>query len=135
MGKLILENMCFTFGSNEAGVHGAGAARFAMDHRGAQFGKSYGHYGNSFAIPTKDVNIETLPIDRVKDYVTGFLAYAKGHKKIRFQVTRIGCGLAGFKDSDIAPLFLEAPANCFFDLAWKEIFEGHNCSISYWGTQ
>lgn len=122
---------CFVFGSNEAGIHGAGAAKFAYQERGARYGKSYGHYGDSFAIPTKDEAIETLPLDQIQQYVIGFLAYAKGHRKLNFQVTRIGCGLAGLKDRDIAPMFVGAPKNCFFDLAWEPYL---GKEANYWGT-
>lgn len=121
----------FVFGSNEAGIHGAGAAKTALDHYGAIYGKSYGHYGDSFAIPTKDVLIETLPLERIEMYVQGFLAYAKGHKKIKFQITAIGCGLAGYRDKDIAPLFSGASPNCYFDDRWR-IYLG--TSANYWGT-
>ncbi len=121
----------FVFGSNDAGIHGAGAAKFAYQNKGARYGKSYGHYGDSFAIPTKDVDIETLPLERIQMYVTGFLAYAKGHKHIEFQVTCIGCGLAGFKHEQIAPMFKNAPKNCMFDELWRPYLgESHR----YWGT-
>lgn len=110
---------CFVFGSNEAGVHGAGAAKYAYKNCGARFGKGYGHFGDSFAIPTKDIDIVTLPLGPISQYVQGFLAYAAGKKKLSFMVTRIGCGLAGYKDSDIAPLFKGAPKNCMFDERWK----------------
>ena len=125
------QKMCFVFGSNEAGVHGAGAAKFAYENKGARWGKSYGHYGDSFAIPTKDEYIETMPLDRIQEYVTGFLAYARGHRKVKFQVTAIGCGLAGFKHKDIAPMFRMAPSNCSFDTQWEPwLGKDHN----YWGT-
>lgn len=128
---LIVPKRVFVFGSNEGGIHGAGAAKVALEKYGMPFGKSYGHYGDSFAIPTKDEIIETLPIEQVKDYITGFLAYARGHRHLTFQVTRIGCGLAGFKDRQIAPLFLDAPKNCLFDEAWKPwLGDG----VEYWGT-
>lgn len=109
----------FCFGSNAAGVHGAGAAKFAYEKKGAQWGKSYGHYGDSFAIPTKDRDIQTLPLEIIEYFIAGFLAYAYTHPKLTFQVTRIGCGLANYKDSDIAPMFEGAPENCMFDEAWK----------------
>jgi hypothetical protein len=120
----------FVFGSNEAGIHGAGAAKAALQLHGAIFGKSYGHYGNSFAIPTKSELIETMNIERVRDYVTGFIAYARGHRHLTFIVTRIGCGRAGFKDREIAPMFFDAPKNCQFDKTW-EPFLGD--SVEYWG--
>lgn len=123
--------MVFVFGSNDAGIHGAGAAKYAVENQGAQWGKSYGHYGNSFAIPTKDEIIETLPLDRIQDYVRGFIAYAHGHRKLNFQVTCIGCGLAGLKHEQIAPMFLDAPSNCYFDELWKPYL---GTKVNYWGT-
>ncbi|WAK44997.1 Macro domain_Poa1p family containing protein [Erwinia phage Fifi067] len=122
----------FVFGSNEGGIHGAGAAKEAYKKHGARYGSSYGHFGQSFAIPTKDKNIEyTLPLATIEAYVKGFLAYAAGRKKLTFTVTRIGCGLAGLKDKDIAPMFKDAPSNCQFDEAWRP-FLGDD--VTYWGT-
>lgn len=122
----------FVFGSNESGIHGAGAALVAYKKHGARYGSSYGHYGNSFAIPTKDKNIEyALSLEKIAAYVQGFLVYAEGRKKLTFQVTRVGCGLAGLKDADIAPMFKDAPDNCEFDEAWKPWLGD---SVKYWGT-
>ena len=121
----------FVFGSNEAGIHGAGAALTAYKTKGARYGKSYGHYGDTFAIPTKDENIWTMPVERIEQYVQGFLAYATGHRKLVFHVTRIGCDLAGFKDSEMANLFAFAPKNCQFDEAWREYLGDE---YTYWGT-
>ncbi|MNO13197.1 hypothetical protein D3C76_28260 [compost metagenome] len=126
-----MSDMIFVFGSNEAGIHGAGAAKFAYKSRGARYLKGYGQHGQSFAIPTKDKEIRTLPLAQIHDYVRGFIAHARGQKDQKFQVTRIGCGLAGYKDEDIAPMFLEAPANCLFDEAWKPLLGDDK---KYWGT-
>lgn len=129
----------FVFGSNEGGIHGAGAALFAYQKKGARFGKGFGHYGNSYAIPTKGVLTigdkqmigDTLPLLRITQYVAGFLAYAHGHPDLEFQVTRIGCGLAGLTDEEVAPMFKDAPSNCQFDEKWRELLgDDHN----YWGT-
>lgn len=120
----------FVFGSNESGIHGAGAAKAAMS-KGAIYGHSYGQAGDTWAIPTKDRDIKTMPLERIQKYVTGFLAYAEGHPNLNFQVTRIGCGLAGYKDKDIAPMFAGAPLNCQFDEQWR-IYMGDN--YKYWGT-
>lgn len=123
--------MIFVFGSNEAGIHGAGAARYALDQHGARWKRGFGHFGNSYAIPTKDQRIETLPFEKVKSYVKAFLEYAESKPRLTFQVTRIGCGLAGFTDQQIAPLFKGAPSNCQFDEAWKPILGEQ---FTYWGT-
>lgn len=121
----------FVFGSNESGIHGAGAAKFALDNKGAIYGHSYGQAGDSWAIPTKDRDIRTMPLNRIEGYVVGFLTFAVGHPNLTFQVTRIGCGLAGYKDADIAPMFVGAPANCLFDEEWR-VYLGDE--YNYWGT-
>lgn len=113
------KDQVFTFGSNEAGIHGKGAAKTAMQKYGAQYGKSYGHYGQSFAIPTKDEFITGgLTLGQIECYIAGFKAYAYSKRKLQFIVTRIGCGLAGFTDDQIAPLFKGSPKNCIFDAQW-----------------
>jgi hypothetical protein len=119
------------FGSNEAGRHGKGAALVAFKQYGARYGMSYGHVGDSFAIPTKDRELRPLPISRIGQYVQGFLAYAAGHPELTFKVTRIGCGLAGFADREIAPLFVEATRNCLFDEAWHPYLGDDR---NYWGS-
>lgn len=121
----------FVFGSNESGIHGAGAARYAMDKLGAVKGIGFGFTGTTFAIPTKDFHIETLSMDEVKRYVKAFIFWAKCHEEWNFKVSRIGCGLAGFKDEEIAPLFKDCGDNCSFDTFWKE-WLGE--SKKYWGT-
>lgn len=102
------KNEVFVFGSNEAGIHGAGAARAAYDKFGAVLGQGYGFAGSSFAIPTKDKSIETLPISKIKIYVDKFLIYAAEHAELDFLVTKIGTGLAGLSVEEIAPLFEDA---------------------------
>jgi hypothetical protein len=120
----------FVFGSNLAGHHGAGAARVALLKHGAIYGVGIGPSGNSYAIPTKDEVIESLPLDRIAGYVKSFMEYAALHPEKEFQVTQIGCGLAGFKAEEIAPLFKDSPANCFFDEAWLPWFP----DARFWGT-
>jgi len=120
----------FVFGSNEAGRHGAGAAKFALNHYGAQYGKGIGHYGNSYALPTKSAGLRTLHIDEIEKYADSFIAYAKDHPEYNFKVTRIGCGLAGLQDQRVAPLFAKAPENCYFDNVWATWLPEHK----NWGT-
>ena len=93
----------FVFGSNLAGMHGGGAARFAFQHFGAVMGCGVGLRGQSYAIPTMQGGVETIA-----PYVDGFISFAREHPELFFYVTRIGCGIAGFRDRDIAPLFREA---------------------------
>jgi hypothetical protein len=121
----------FVFGSNESGSHGAGAAKFALDKEGAVYGVGWGRQGNSFALPTKDWQIDSLTLEEIEFYVKRFMAYADLHSTETFMVTRIGCGLAGFSDWEIAPLFVGSPKNCEFDTVWTE-FLGEN--VAYWGT-
>lgn len=97
----------FVFGSNEAGIHGRGAAKQARLW-GAKIGIGEGISGQTYAIPTKDRDIKTLPISKIKKYVDNFISFAKDTQSYTFLVTEIGCGLAGYKPEDIAPLFKEA---------------------------
>lgn len=115
--------MIFVFGSNLAGRHGKGAALTARFSYGAIYGQGYGRQGNSFAIPTKDHQLRTLPLDRIEDYVKKFFNYAAAVPNEQFQVTRIGCGYAGYKDEDIAPMFKNAPANCHLPEQWIELLK------------
>lgn len=101
----------FVFGSNRAGRHGKGAALFARQHRGAINGFGEGHYGNSYAIPTKDERLKTLPLDEIRRHVARFIAYARQNPQLRFQLTPIGCGLAGYEPWQIAPMFKDVPDN------------------------
>ncbi len=111
----------FCFGSNLAGIHGAGAAAYARKHHGAILGQGIGLQGNSYGIPTKDERIHTLPKEAILKHVVVFIEFAKAHPEMTFNITRVGCGLAGYTDSDIAPLFKGAPENCVLPEGWREI--------------
>lgn len=100
------KNQIFVFGSNELGLHGAGAANYAYKHFGAILNQGFGMSGNSFAIPTKDWEIRTLPLDVIEFYVDRFGAFTNRYiGKWKFMVTKIGCGLAGHTVEQIAPMF------------------------------
>lgn len=114
-----MQGPCFVFGSNLAGNHGAGAARYAVLHHGAAMGQGVGIQGTSCAIPTKDYQIQTLPLERIEWYIKSFCTVAKWTPGTVYHVTQIGCGLAGLEPKDIAPMFRGAPANCKFSTAWK----------------
>lgn len=101
----------FVFGSNLAGRHGAGAAKFARLYHGAKYGQGVGLQGNSYAIPTKDENIQTLPLECISQYVMQFLYFADANPDLEFCVTPIGCGLAGYTPEQIAPMFRHSPNN------------------------
>ena len=96
-------NEVFVFGSNLRGMHNGGAARYAMDRFGAEPGTGVGMTGRCYAIPTMQGGVETIV-----PYVNEFFDYARNHPELKFLVTRIGCGIAGFKDTEIAPLFKAA---------------------------
>jgi hypothetical protein len=108
----------FVFGSNLAGRHGAGAALVARELYGAQPGSGEGLIGRSFAIPTKDRDLKTLSLKDIEVGVEMFKAVARNKLSLNFLVTRIGCGLAGYKDEQIAPMFKGSPENCFFSAKW-----------------
>ena len=93
----------FVFGSNLKGMHGGGAALAAWRHFGARLGQGVGLQGQSYAIPTMQGGPETI-----RPYVDEFIDFARQHRELVFYVTRIGCGIAGFRDEDIAPLFAQA---------------------------
>lgn len=114
----------FVFGSNLAGRHGAGAALFAVKNCGAVYGKGFGHHGNSFAIPTKDAYINTLPLTTINEYVIKFLQYATDNPSLIFKLTPIGCGLAGYEPKDIAPMFIKAPSNVLLPLEFQQVIGG-----------
>jgi len=115
-----IRNAIFVFGSNLAGRHGAGAALFARDCHGAEYGRGVGLQGYSYAIPTKDERLRTLPLDVIRTHVEWFIHFARFcHPELTFNVTRIGCGLAGYTDAQIAPMFAAAPANCVLPEGWR----------------
>ena len=99
----LADNEIFVFGSNLSGMHIGGAARVAYEKFGAIWGKGTVQQGRSYAIPTTEGAVETI-----RPYVNRFIGYAKAHPEKRFLVTRIGCGIAGYKAKDIAPLFEKA---------------------------
>lgn len=101
--ETLKENEIFVFGSNLAGQHGGGAARLAYNRFGAIWGQGVGLQGESYAIPTMHGGV-----DVIKPYVDEFIEFASCHKEYTFLVTKIGCGIAGFLEEEIAPLFAGA---------------------------
>lgn len=101
--KELKENEVFVFGSNLGGFHAGGAARVAVDKFGAVWGQGVGLQGQSYAIPTMHGGV-----DVIKPYVDEFIAFAREHRELKFLVTPIGCGIAGFTVEEIAPLFADA---------------------------
>lgn len=112
----------FCFGSNRAGKHGKGAALYARQHHGAIYGQGEGLQGTSYAIPTKDASIKTLPLDVIRLHVSRFLNCARNIRPdLTFRLTPIGCGLAGYKPEQIAPMFRDAPANVILPEEFKHV--------------
>ena len=101
--QALLEDEVFVFGSNLEGMHLGGAAHVAYSKFGAVMGQGVGMQGQSYGIPTMQGGVETIV-----PYVDEFIEFAKQNPDIYFYVTRIGCGIAGFKDEEIAPLFRNA---------------------------
>lgn len=114
------ENEVFVFGANEEGRHGLGAAKTALSF-GAVYGESEGHFGQTYAIPTRkfiDGSIKTLSISEIKPYVDRFSEYCHLHPELTFLVTSIGTGLAGLTIEEVAPLF-------------KDCFDRENIRLPY----
>ena len=113
----------FVFGSNLAGRHGKGAALVARNKFGAEYGNGKGFMNNSkgksYAIPTKNKNLHTLSLEEIKASVEEFREFVDNSSE-KFFITRIGCGLAGYCDDDIAPMFMGFPLDrCCFPEEWK----------------
>lgn len=121
-GTLPQNGEVFVFGSNLAGIHGAGAAKVAAARFGALYGSPPGwQAGNlSYAIPTKDGGLRTLPKTAIRHYVDEFVRLTRDPMVLKgsYFVTRVGCGLAGYTDEEIAPMFKGA-LNCSFAEEWR----------------
>ena len=115
-------DMIFVYGSNWRGVHGKGSALLAKQRYGAVYGVPMGRQGHSYAIPTKDIHIQTLPLEQIELNVDAFKDYVRLNPRLTFYVTPIGTGLAGYKHSDIAPMFKGSHygiERCMFYRAWE----------------
>ena len=115
------ENEIFVFGSNLQGSHGGGAAAIAAKMFGAIWGQGVGLQGQSYGIPTMHGGI-----DEIKPYVDEFIEFAKQNPSLKFLVTRIGCGIAGFTEEQMAPLFAKGAVmeNVYLPDSFWEIIEG-----------
>ena len=122
------QNEVFVFGSNSAGRHGKGAAKTAMGW-GAKYGQGYGLQGRTFGIPTVNATISNkLPLETIQKHVDKYIQFAKENPKMIFLTTKIGCGLAGWNEHLIAPMFKEAVnvQNIYLPKSfWKIILKGN----------
>lgn len=96
-------NEIFVFGSNIHGMHGGGAARIANMNFGAEWGVGEGLTGQCYALPTMEGGV-----DYIEGKVQNFISCAKAHPELKFYVTKIACGIAGFSIEEIGPLFADA---------------------------
>jgi hypothetical protein len=116
----------FVFGSNLAGIHGAGAAKYAKEKYGAEWGVGVGLTGQSYALPTKDFKVKSLSVDEISVHVKDFIEFARNNPKMLFVLTPIGLGLAGNKPKSIVDLFLQndihSVSNIVLTSTWLDHF-------------
>lgn len=112
--------MIFVFGSNLAGIHGAGAAKYAHEHHGAKWGVGEGLTGRSYALPTKGYEIENVPWSFVWNSLKTFVEFAKAHPELDFALTPVGTGLAGHSKKDVWEALYELgiPENVYLTSSW-----------------
>lgn len=138
-------NEIFVFGSNLKGDHAGGAAKFAVNKFGAEMGNADGIQGNSYAIPTlsgpahdpSQLEKLKLPLNVIRTYVNKFISFANNNQNLFFYVTPIGCGIAGFTENEIAPLFKDclgmdnvALPESFINIIGGSLNEKQNKSIT-----
>lgn len=110
----------FVFGSNVAGLHGGGAAWYARNKLGAEWGVGEGLTGQTYALPTCYYPGEPVTFDELMVYVDNFLVVARAHPELTFFVSAVGCGIAGFTEDEVSPLFKDAPPNCDLPPGWRD---------------
>lgn len=108
----------FVFGSNLQGRHGRGGALDAKLNWGAQQWVGRGRQGQAYAIPTKDAHLAVLDLEIIEQFAMDFIDYALDHPELTFLLTKIGCGLAGYSEKDIAPMFSVVPGNVIKPEGW-----------------
>ena len=120
------DNQIFVFGSNLAGKHNGGGAKIALEKFGAIYGEGVGIQGQSYAIPTLDANFKKIDLTEIRFYIDMFFQFAYNHPQYEFLVTKIGCGIAGYDVSEIAPLLL----NPFKNIILPKEFTDFNLSLA-----
>lgn len=113
------DDRIFVFGSNLLGIHGAGAAHYAADKLGAEFGIGEGLTGQTYALPTCYRPGEPVTFAEMMVYVENFLTFARSRPDLTFFVSMVGCGIAGFSETEVGPLFKDAPGNCDLPPEWR----------------
>lgn len=122
----LADNQIFVFGSNLAGKHNGGGAKIALEKFGAIYGEGVGIQGKSYAIPTLDANFQKIDLTEIRFYIDMFFQFAYNHPQYEFLVTKIGCGIAGYDVSEIAPLLL----NPFKNIVLPKEFTDFNLSLA-----
>ena len=117
--KSLKKGNIFVFGSNKAGRHGAGAAKLAKDKFEAEYGVGEGLTGRAYAFPTLDENFEKLDLKEIKKSVNKLNKCAKENSFKIFLLTKVGCGLAGYKEDEIKKLFSDMELNIIKPRGWK----------------
>ncbi|AOA58639.1 A1S_2505 family phage non-structural protein [Acinetobacter larvae] len=115
----LASNTFFVFGSNLAGTHAGGAAKIALQHFGASKGVGRGWAGQSFAIPTMNEHLQQMPLSQIQHYIDDFKTYVQHHPHITFFITAVGCGVAGYKVAEIAPMFKGIAHNVIFPESFR----------------
>lgn len=121
--KSLTEDTVFVFGSNLAGTHAGGAAKTALLHFGAVKGVGRGWSGQSYAIPTMNEHLQQMPLSQIEHYIEDFKIYTKNHPKIKYFITSVGCGVAGYKVEEIAPMFKGISKNVIFPVSFRPFVE------------
>ena len=121
--KSLPEDTVFVFGSNLAGTHQGGAAKIALQHFGAIKGAGRGWAGQSYAIPTMNEHLQQMPLSQIEHYIDDFKIYTKNHPKNTYFITSVGCGVAGYKVEEIAPMFKGISKNVIFPVSFRPFVE------------
>ncbi len=121
--KNLPEDTVFVFGSNMAGTHAGGAAKIALQHFGAMRGVGRGWAGQSFAIPTMNEHLQQMPLSQIEHYIDDFKIYVKNHANTKFFITAVGCGVAGYKVEEIAPMFKGIGHHVIFPESFRPFVE------------
>lgn len=119
----LAEDTVFVFGSNLAGTHAGGAAKMALIHFGAVKGAGRGWAGQSYAIPTMNEHLQQMPLSQIQHYIEDFKIYTKNHLKNKYFITSVGCGVAGYKVEEIAPMFKGISRNVIFPVSFRPFVE------------
>lgn len=121
--KSLAEDTIFVFGSNMAGTHQGGAAKTALLHFGAAKGSGRGWSGQSYAIPTMNEHLQQMPLSQIEHYIEDFKIYTKNHPHNTYFITSVGCGVAGYKVEEIAPMFKGISKNVIFPVSFRPFVE------------